>query len=68
MLLLKQKDKCVCLRRELKAGPHKSYPDGGEYDELVIVFSPPLRHLWRQDDTTVLDIVVVERVRHAEYR
>jgi hypothetical protein len=25
----------VCLRRELKAGRHKSYPDGGEDDELV---------------------------------
>jgi hypothetical protein len=25
----------VCLRRELKAGQHKSYPDGGEDDELV---------------------------------
>jgi hypothetical protein len=46
----------VCLRRELKASRHKSYLNG-----------PPLRHLWRQDDATVLDIVVVERARHTEY-
>jgi hypothetical protein len=51
----------VCLRRELKASWHKSYPNGGEDDELVIVVGPPLRHLLRQDDVTVLDIVVVER-------
>jgi hypothetical protein len=47
MLLLKQKGKCVCLRRELKAGRHKSYPDGGKDDELVTVVDPPLRHLRR---------------------
>jgi hypothetical protein len=57
----------VCLRRELKASQHKSYPNDGEDDELVIVVGPPLRHLWRQDDATVLDIVVVERARHTEY-
>jgi hypothetical protein len=57
----------VCLRRELKASRHKSYPNGGEDDELVIVVGPPLRHIWRQDDATVLDIVVVERARHTEY-
>jgi hypothetical protein len=58
----------VCLRRELKAGRHKSYPDGGEDVELVIAVGSPLRHLWRRDDATVLDIVVVERARHGEYR
>jgi hypothetical protein len=58
----------VCLRRELKAGRHKSYPDGGEDDELVTVVDPSLRHLRRQDDATVLDIAVVERTRHDEYR
>jgi hypothetical protein len=57
----------VCLRRELKASRHKSYLNGGEDDELVIVVGPPLRHLWRQDDATVLDIVVIERARHTEY-
>jgi hypothetical protein len=59
--LLKQKVKCVCLRKELKAGWHKSYPDSGEDDELVIAASPPLRHLRCQDDTTIIDTVVVER-------
>jgi hypothetical protein len=58
----------MCLRRELKADRHKSYPDGGEDDELVTVVDPPLCHLWRQDDATILDIVVVERTRHDEYR
>jgi hypothetical protein len=51
----------VCLRRELKTSRHKIYSNGGEDDELIIVVGPPLRHLWRQDDATVLDIVVVER-------
>jgi hypothetical protein len=58
----------VCLRRELKAGRHKSYPNGGEDDKLVIVVGPPLRHLQRQDDATILHIVDVEHARHAEYR
>jgi hypothetical protein len=64
---LNKKDKCMCLRRELKTDRHKNYPDGGEDDKLVIVVDPPLRHLRRQDDATVLDIVVVERARHSEY-
>jgi hypothetical protein len=58
----------VCLRRKLKAGRHKSYLDGSEDDELVTVVDPPLCHLRRQDDATILDIVVVERARHDEYR
>jgi hypothetical protein len=58
----------VCLRRELKAGQHKSYPNGGEDDKLVTVVDPRLRHLRRQDDATILDIVVIERARHDEYR
>jgi hypothetical protein len=58
----------VCLRRELKASRHKSYPNGGEDDELVIIVGPPLCHLLRrQDDATVLDIVVIERARYTEY-
>jgi hypothetical protein len=57
----------VCLRRELKVNRHKSYPNGGEDDELVIVVGPPLRHLWRQDDATVLDIVAIGRARYTEY-
>jgi hypothetical protein len=68
MHLLKQKGKCACLRRELKAGRHKSYPDGGEDDELVVIVGPSLSHLQRRDDATVLDIVVIERARHGEYR
>jgi hypothetical protein len=36
--------------------------------QVVIAVSPPLCHLWRQDDATVLDIVVVKRARHGEYR
>ena len=58
----------VCLRRELKAGRHKSYPKGGEDDKLVTVVDPSLRHLWRQDDATILDIVVIERTRYGEYQ
>jgi hypothetical protein len=46
----------------------KSAQNGGEDDELVIVVGPPLRHLLRQDDATVFDIVVVEHVRQTEYR
>jgi hypothetical protein len=30
----------MCLRRELKAGRHKSYPDGDEDDELIGVSRP----------------------------
>jgi hypothetical protein len=55
------------LRKELKASRHKSYPNGGEDDEPVIVVGPPLHHILHQDDATVLDIVVVERARHTEY-
>jgi hypothetical protein len=62
------KKACVCLRKEFKVGQHKSYPDGGEDDELVIVVGPPLRHLRRRDDAKVLNIVVVERARHGKYR
>jgi hypothetical protein len=58
----------VCLRRELKSGRHKIYPDGGEDDELIIAVGPPLCHLRCRDDATVLDIVVVERARHDEYQ
>jgi hypothetical protein len=66
--LLKQKSKCVCLRRELKTDQHKSYCDGGEDDKLIIAVGPPLCYLRRRDDVTVHDIVVEERARHGEYR
>jgi hypothetical protein len=55
-------------KQELKADQHKSYPDGGEDDELIIAVGPPLRHLRRRDDTTIHDIIVVERARHGKYR
>jgi hypothetical protein len=61
---LNKKGKCMCLRKELKAGRHKSYPNDVEWSLLSVL----LCHLWRQDDATVLDIVVVERARHGDYR
>jgi hypothetical protein len=64
--LNKKASVCVCLWRKLKASRHKSYPNGGEDDELVIVVGPSLRHLLRQDDATVLDIVVVERAQYQQ--
>jgi hypothetical protein len=66
--LAQTKKASVCLRRELKAGQHKSYPDDGEDDELIIAVGLPLRHLQHRDDVTIHDIVVVERARHGEYR
>jgi hypothetical protein len=53
--------------KRIKVGRHKSYPNGGEDDELVIVAGPPLRHLRHRDNATVLDIAV-ERARHGESR
>jgi hypothetical protein len=64
--LLKQKGKCVFAKR-IKGKPAQKLPNGGDDDKLVIIVGPPLRHLWRQDDATVLDIVVIERARHTEY-
>ena len=53
--------------KRIKGKPAQKLSNGGEDDKLVIVVGPPLRHLWRQDDATVLDIVVIERARHTEY-
>jgi hypothetical protein len=58
--LFKQKGKFVCLQRELKTGQHKSYPSGGEDDELVIAIGHPLCQLRCRDGATILDIVVVK--------
>jgi hypothetical protein len=58
----------LCLRREFKADQHKSYPDDGEDDELIIAVGPPVRHLRRRANVTVHDIVVVKRARYGEYR
>jgi hypothetical protein len=68
---------CSCLNKKvsvyvfakrIKGRPAQKLPDGGEDDELVPVVDPPLCHLRRQDDTTILDIVVVKRTRHDKYR
>jgi hypothetical protein len=53
--------------KRIKGRPARSYPDGGKDDKLVIVAGPPLRHLRRRDNATVLDIVV-EHTRHGESR
>jgi hypothetical protein len=58
---------CVFAKRIKGKPAQKLYPNGGEDDKLVIVVGPPLRHLWRQDDATVLNMVVVEHARHTEY-
>jgi hypothetical protein len=34
---LNKKSKCMCLRRELKAGRHKSYPDDSEWSLLSVL-------------------------------
>jgi hypothetical protein len=34
---LNKKNKCMCLRRELKAGRHKSYPDDDEWSLLSVL-------------------------------
>jgi hypothetical protein len=34
---LNKKGKCMCLRRELKTGWHKSYPDDGEWSLLSVL-------------------------------
>jgi hypothetical protein len=46
--------------KRIKGKPTQKLPQGGEDDELIIIVGPPLRHLRRQNDATVLDIVVVE--------
>ena len=61
---LNKKCKCVFAKR-IKGRPAQKLPRRWR---VVIVVGPPLRHLWCQDDAIVLDIVVVERARHGEYR
>jgi hypothetical protein len=54
--------------KRIKGKSAQKLPNGGEDDDLVIIVGPPLCHLQRrQDDATVLDIVVVERARHTKY-
>jgi hypothetical protein len=61
---LNKKDKCVFAKR-IKGIPAQKLPRRWR---VIIDVGPPLRHLWRQDDDIVLDIVVVECARHGEYR
>jgi hypothetical protein len=63
--LLKQKRQVCVSAKKIKGRPAQKLPWRWQ---VVISVGPPLRHLWRQDDATYLDIVVVERARHGEYR
>jgi hypothetical protein len=63
--LLKQKRQVYMFAKRIKGRSAQKLPRRWR---VVIAVSPPLRHLWRQDDAIVLDIVVVERERHGEYR
>jgi hypothetical protein len=63
--LLKQKKQVYVFAKRIKGRPAQKLPRRWR---VVIVVGPPLRYLWRQDDTIVLDIVVVELARHGEYR
>ena len=63
--LLKQKKQVYVFAKRIKGRPAQKLPRRWR---VVIAVGPPQRHLWRQDDAIVLDIVVVERARHGEYR
>jgi hypothetical protein len=63
--LLKQKRQVYVSAKRIKGRPAQKLPWRWQ---VVISVGPPLRHLRRQDDATYLDIVVVERARHGEYR
>jgi hypothetical protein len=63
--LFKQKKQVYVFAKRIKGRPTQKLPRRWR---VVIVVGPPLRHLWRQDDAIVLDIVVVERAWHDEYR
>ena len=65
---------CSCLNKKVSVYVFAKRTKGRPTQKLprrwrvVIAVGPPLRHLWCQDDAIVLDIVVVERARHGEYR
>jgi hypothetical protein len=61
---LNKKAMCVFAKR-IKDRPAQKLPRRWR---VVIDVGPPLRHLQRRDDATVLDIVVIERAQHGEYR
>jgi hypothetical protein len=63
--LLKQKKQVYVFAKRIKGRPTRKLPRRWR---VIIVVGPPLRHLWRQDDAIILDIVVVEHARHSEYR
>jgi hypothetical protein len=63
--LLKEKRQVYVSTKRIKGRPAQKLPWRWQ---VVISVGPPLCHLWRQDDATYLDIVVVERARHGEYR
>jgi hypothetical protein len=63
--LLKQKRQVYVSAKRIKGRTAQKLPWRWQ---VVISVGPPLRYLWRQDDATYLDIVVVERAWHGEYR
>jgi hypothetical protein len=62
---LNKKKQAYVFAKKIKGRPAQKLPRRWR---VVIAVGPPLRNLWRQDDAIVLDIVVVERARHDEYR
>jgi hypothetical protein len=46
---LNKKNTSVCLRRELKTGQHKSYPDDGEWSLLSVLLCSPPAPRWRHN-------------------
>jgi hypothetical protein len=55
-----------CTQQPYKKSGHATNPQvgPGTFESIIpksIAVGPPLRHLWRQDDAIILDIVVVER-------
>jgi hypothetical protein len=55
---------CVFAKR-IKGRPTQKLPRRWR---VVIAVGPLLLHLRRRDDATILDVVVIERSRHGEYR
>jgi hypothetical protein len=63
--LLKQKRQVYMFAKRIKGRSAQKLPRRWR---VVIAVSTPLRHLCCQYDAIVLDIVVIERARHGEYR
>jgi hypothetical protein len=62
---LNKKKQVYVFAKRIKGRPAQKLPRRWR---VIITVGPPLRHLWRQDDAIVLDIVVVGHARHGEYR